>query len=259
MQIHELSKRRPVNEGLLDSFKNRLKGSAPQPEQIAKQTQQFAQQLAAEWEQKSKALVADELAKRKEELAKQKSPAKPAGPKYGDPITAPSGEIISKPGDPSYEQLAKRLGLAEAFNDLPGAKPPAGNPVDPKLTTSVGKQGDPRTSMYSQAFKKWANERLATRERTTGKTIDLEYLLQAIPGFGRKLDQLLTQVYNTRNDATTNTQAVTAYLDTAMKGIQQVAKEMRTTGQASAEKTIKTTGNPAKDELLKQDGWTVTV
>jgi hypothetical protein len=187
------------------------------------------------------------------------------------PVAEPTAEPISiggqklNPKNPKdAELLAKLQGkLHEAFDDLPGDKPAPGGRVDPKVTAPVPTATAPKNPLataYSKAFQKWASDKLTTKERTTNQNIDLNYLFQHIPSSKRTLDQLTATVYNTRKDPNANTQAVTNYMTTAMKFIQQVASEIRKTAPVTnAQKVIASTGDPAKDQLLKKDGWTVTL
>jgi hypothetical protein len=205
--------------------------------QLKQQTDRYAQQLAGEWAQQSKALVGAEgtakLAANQQatpatspagnkstptpniqggsELQKAQAagsaarlavgdkrselqiaaepnsianrqlatePNKPAVP--GAPLNEPisiGGQKLN-PKDPKDAKLIAQLkakgNLEEAFADLPGAKPAAGGAVDPKVTAGVGKQGNPLSSAYITAFKKWADAKLATRESNTGETLTMK-------------------------------------------------------------------------------------
>lgn len=255
MQIHELTRRR-TNEGILDNIKaagqtikkgyqqggvkgafqagtsNRAYAQAKQdvaaPE-IARQTNALAQQYAKEWQTQSAQLISAEKAAAR---AAKKTPTPTA---TAEPITIGGQQLDPK------------------------------NPKDAELIAKLQSQGtlkeaSPSSGYYLKTFRNWADQKLTTAERTTGKSINLEYLYQHIPSSKRTLDQLTNQVYNTRKDPEANTEAVTNYMATAMKFIQQAAAELRKTAPAtSQQKTIQSTGDPAKDQLLKKDGWTVTL
>lgn len=252
MQIHELTQRR-VDEGFLDNLKaagqtiktgyqqggvagalkagtsNKAYAQAKQnvaaPE-VERQTTGLAQKYAQEWQTQSASLVAAEKA-----AARTTKKTAPAATTPAQPISI-GGQTLD-PNNPKDAELIAKLNLQEA---------------------------SPNSGYYLKTFSNWANQKLATPERTTGRQIDLDYLYQQIPSAKRTLDQLTKEVYNTRKDPQANTQAVTNYMTTAMKLIQQVAAEIRKTAPGVAQqKVIKSTGDPAKDQLLKKDGWTVTL
>ena len=170
-----------------------------------------------------------------------KEPNKPAVP--GAPIDEPvsiGGQKLN-PKDPKQAVLiqkaqaaAKKPPVSEAFSDLPGAKPQAGGAVDPRVTKSVGKQGNPLTSAYITKFKDWSDSKLSTRESNTGQTINMDVVRKEMPELDRALNTALTQVYNTRQDANANQQAVTAYLSQALSATQKVAAKIRQDNPKSA-------------------------
>lgn len=207
--------------------------------QLKQQTAQYAQQLASEWAQQSKSLVDAEA---KAKMAAAKTPPSPPAPPASKPTTAPGSTSTvapaTKPGAPTpaeqekFQQkvqaaLAKQPPVTEAFADLPGAKPQAGSPVDPKVNKGVGRQGNPLTSAYITAFKKWSDAKLATRESNTGETITMQSVTKEFPEIARGLNQSLVNIYNTRQDPKANEQAVTAYLTQAVTAIQKVAAQTR--------------------------------
>jgi hypothetical protein len=231
MQIHELT-RRKTDEGFLDSLKatgqtlkkgyhqggiagalkagtsNQAYAQAETDIKIARETDAYAKKLAGEWKAQADRLMAGEKA------TARKSPSTPGGttgPRYGDPITTASGEVISKPGDPSYDQLAKSSGLKEAFGDLPGNKPSIGN----------------TDQTYSRAFERWANEKLSTKERNSGKEINVNTVKSDYPEYVAQLKTALDAVISSRANDTANQEAVKNYFVLAMKGIQQVAARLR--------------------------------
>jgi hypothetical protein len=231
MQIHELTRRR-VDEGFLDSLKatgqtlkkgyqqggvagalkagtsSQAYAQAETDIKVARETDAYAKKLAGAWKAQADRLMAGEKA------TARKSPSTPGGttgPRYGDPITTPRGEVISKPGDPSYDQLAKSSGLKEAFGDLPGAKPVAGN----------------TEQLYARTFERWANEQLATKERNSGKEINLNTVKSDYPEYVAQLKTALDAVISSRANDAANQDAVSKYLVLAMKGIQQVAARLR--------------------------------
>jgi hypothetical protein len=158
-----------------------------------------------------------------------KIPSTPAGT---TPPSAPEEPISIggqklNPKNPKDAKLIAQLkakGLQEAFADLPGTKPATGGAVNPAVTKGVGKQGNPLTSAYITAFKKWAESKLSTRESNTGQEIGLEDIP---PELTRTLNTALTAVYNSRQDPKANAQAVTSYLTQATQAIQQVATKLR--------------------------------
>jgi hypothetical protein len=234
MQIHELTQRRRTDEGFIDNLKatgqtlkkgyqqggiggalkagtsNQAFTQAQTDLKVARETDAYAKQLASQWKAQADQLLAKERSAAPVKSTTAPAGTQSAGPKYGDPITAPSGEVISKPGDPSYDQLAKKLGLSEAFSDLPGA-PTVGN----------------TEKVYSQAFERWANEQLATKERNSGKEINLNTAKHDYPELVSQLATALKAVTTSRADATANQEAVKNYLVAAMKGIQRVAARLR--------------------------------
>jgi hypothetical protein len=235
MQIHELTQRRRTDEGFIDNLKatgqtlkkgyqqggiggalkagtsNQAFAQAQTDLKVARETDAYAKQLASQWKTQADQLLAKERSAAPVKSATAPAGTGSAGPKYGDPITAPSGEVISKPGDPSYDQLAKKLGLSEAFSDLPGTRPTTGN----------------TEKVYAQAFERWANEQLTTKERNSGKEINLNTAKHDYPELVSQLATALKAVTTSRADATANQEAVKNYLVTAMKGIQRVAARLR--------------------------------
>jgi hypothetical protein len=235
MQIHELTQRCRTDEGFIDNLKatgqtlkkgyqqggiggalkagtsNQAFAQAQTDIKVARETDAYAKQLTSQWKAQADQLLAKERSAAPVKSATAPAGTGPAGPKYGDPITAPSGEVISKPGDPSYDQLAKKLGLSEAFSDLPGARPTTGN----------------TEKVYAQAFERWANEQLATKERNSGKEINLNTVKHDYPELVSQLATALKAVITSRADATANQEAVKNYLVTAMKGLQRVAARLR--------------------------------
>ena len=166
-------------------------------------------------------------------------PAVPGAPVDNEPVSI-GGQKLN-PKDPKQAALIAKAQAAdnkppvtEAFNDLPGAKLAPGNDVDPKVTASVGKQGNPLTSAYVTKFKQWANGKLSTRESNTGQTINMDMVRKEMPELDRALNTALTQVFNTRRDPNANQQAVTAYLSQALSATQKVAAKIRQDNPKSA-------------------------
>ena len=289
MQIHELTRHR-VDEGFLDDIKaagqtikkgyqqggvagalkagtsNQAYAQAKQdvaaPE-IARQTAGLAQKYAQDWQTQSVNLVSAE---------KKSANTPPVTTNRPAPGQMPASVVASTQGQKMIQAYGKpRGGIQDIKSDLEetpqeystpsGIVVPAGSKTDKSPAPQAQAAAkNPLETTYSKAFQKWASDKLTTKERTTNQTIDVNYLFQHIPSSKRTLDQLTATVYNTRKDPNANTQAVTNYMTTAMKFIQQVASEIRKTAPVSAQqKVIASTGDPAKDQLLKKDGWTVTL
>ena len=227
----------------------------------------YGKQQQADLDQKLKAKYAADADKYKQQSAqadadyadtvKMQQQNDPANPAYGMKIAkdlqaqelakglnlakglqgkAPAEEPISiggqklNPKNPKDAKLIAQLkakGLQEAFSDLPGAKPAPGNAVDPKVTKSVGKQGNPLTSAYITKFKQWSDGKLSTRESNTGEEINMDMVRKEMPELDRALNTALSQVYNTRRDPDANQQAVTAYLSQALSATQKIASKKR--------------------------------
>ena len=165
--------------------------------------------------------------------------AVPGAPLGNEPVSI-GGQKLN-PKDPKQAALiakaqaaANKPPVSEAFSDLPGAKPTAGGAVNPNVTKSVGKQGNPLTSAYITKFKQWSDGKLATRESNTGEEINMDVVKKEMPELDRALNTALTQVYATRQDPQANQQAVTAYLSQALSAIQKVATKKRQENPRSA-------------------------
>jgi hypothetical protein len=163
--------------------------------------------------------------------AKPNKPAVP-GASLNEPISI-GGQKLN-PKDPKDAKLIAQLkakgNIAEAFGDLPGAKPAAGNAVDPQITAvpkTIAISTAQRNSKYAQSFQNWVKQKLTTRESGTGATINMDEVLKRIPGIDQKLKTALTSVYTTRNDPATNQTAVENYLTIAATGFQQAAQQIR--------------------------------
>lgn len=248
MQIHELTRRR-TDEGFLDSLKatgqtlkkgyqqggiaGALKaGTNPQAQaqaeidvKVARETDAYAKKIAGEWKAQADRLMASEKA------AERKSPGGSSGAETN--ATAEVGRKISRtrPGQMSAAVAGSRTGqnlrkifgtprgglqdmdsdLEEAFGDLPGAKPVAGN----------------TEQLYARTFERWANDTLSTKERNSGKEINVNTVKTDYPEYVNQLKTALDAVVSSRANDVANQDAVKKYLVLAMKGIQQVAARLR--------------------------------
>ena len=233
-------------------FSTKAASAAKGGAQLAQQSAKMVQQMAAEWPAVAKTITS------KDAIANQqaKQPAKPVAPVATKPAApAPTAPVAPanvaaiapapKSGAPTPAEqekfqkiaqaaLAKQPPVSEAFSDLPGTKLAPGNAVDPRVTKSVGRQGNPLTSAYITKFKQWSDGKLSTRETNTGQTINMDVVRKEMPELDRVLNTALTQVYNTRKDPSANQQAVTAYLSQALGATQKVAAKIRQSNPKSA-------------------------
>jgi hypothetical protein len=248
MQIHELTRRR-VDEGFLDNLKatgqtlkkgyqqggvagalkagtsNQAYAQAQSDVKVARETDAYAKQLASQWKAQ-----ADQFLAKERSAVTAKSATAPTGAETN--ATAEVGRKVSRarPGQMSAAVAGSRAGqnlrkmfgaprgglqdmdsdLEEAFSDLPGA-PTVGN----------------TEKVYAQAFERWANEKLSTKERNSGKEINLNIVKSDYPEYVAQLKTALDTVISSRANDTANQEAVKNYLVTAMKGIQRVAARLR--------------------------------
>jgi hypothetical protein len=227
MQIHEITLAGKINEGVLGDIARSVTAPLAKSSSDAilqKQTQKYVQDLSRKWAEKAKTLPAPQATP----AATTTSTSVP------QPITTPSGQIISKPGDPSYAELAKKAGLTEA---------------DDADTLNA----------YKQAFTDWAEQQLRTTESRTKKPIGLNDVM-ALPGMKLKLESALDRIAASRTNPQELDTAVQNYLTLAINGTQAIAKDIRANAPVTRQqKTIRSTGDSAKDALLKRDGWIVTV
>jgi hypothetical protein len=204
---------------------NQAYAQAQSDVKVARETDAYAKQLASQWKAQ-----ADQLLAKERSAVTAKSATAPAGADTN--ATAEVGRKVSRarPGQMSAAVAGSRAGqnlrkmfgaprgglqdmdsdLEEAFSDLPGA-PTVGN----------------TEKVYAQAFERWANEKLSTKERNSGKEINLNIVKQDYPELVSQLATALNAVTTSRADATANQEAVKNYLVTAMKGIQRVAARLR--------------------------------
>ena len=102
------------------------------------------------------------------------------------------------------------------------------NPKDPKdaklLATlkGKGKLAEVADPAYTQAFKQWADQTLATRVPSTGETATMDKV-ERLPGLGDQLKQALAQVTATQGTPQ-HAQAIQNYIVLAVAGIQAVAQ-----------------------------------
>lgn len=236
MQIHEIT-RPAINEAFGDTLRTigrNLKTSADfalrgdekaGAAMLKQQTDQYVNSLIPQW----KATWAKEEPAVKQKMAQPQPAATPGpdttpGTKYGDPITTASGEVISKPGDPSYDTLAKKAGLKEATTTVPGL-----------------------ADEYVKQFQAWAGQVLSTKESNTRRPIDANKFSTALSNYSNKIKD----AYNANNSVLLD-QAIKEYLMAQVGMVQAEAKEIRDEYLASIRKgeRIAVTGI-SKDQLEK--------
>lgn len=307
MQIHEIT---ALREGILDTLKD-LKASYKTPgafdsnkfnqsknqAKSQQQTAEYVKKLAAEWLQVVKTLPA--AAPTAQTTASKASPGQmPAsvaqssqGQVMQQVYGKPRGGIQGLQSDLEeacvYPALAKRLDKAltkiqtpmkytkvnEAFNDLPGGVAPAGNPVDPSVTT-MPKQFQQNTAMRkgnrARKFLSWSDGKLAATIPGTRQTLNMD-MVRKDPTTGQQLNSALMKVVKTENDPTANAAAVEEYLTIAVQGIQKLSAQLKQQDPALAQASkkyqlgagsrknnmVKSTKNPEADEVLRQQGFQV--
>lgn len=248
MQIHELTRRRRTDEGILDNIKatgqtlakgyqqGGLKGAlkagtsnqafmaTQTANKIARETDAYARQLATAWQSQADRLLAGERATARKSPGGSSGAETNAAAEVGRKVSrARPGQMSARvAASPTGQKLQKMFGaprgglqdidsdLEEAFTDLPGAKPTEGN----------------TPQVYKQAFERWANDQLTTHERNSGETLNLA-TVKAEPGYAAQLKTALDAVVNSRADNAANQEAVKNYLVLAMKGLQQIAARKR--------------------------------
>lgn len=214
MQIHELSRKRPVNEGLLDLAKKAASGignignPAAQAASAAAglQRQGYGAQYqgaSARWQDKLAELDRDPavaqyvrgvaqawMAQRKLKEAAEIQPA----PNAGAPTPA------------EQAQLQQRIQAALA-QQTPAPTAPAQDP-------------------YKQTFISWADSQLLTRDPTSNKTITMDAVRQQYPDLAQRLAITATQVAERKGTAQ-ELEAVSDYIKLATAGVRAAAQAQR--------------------------------
>ena len=259
MQIHELTSKKNLNEGFADVAKaafartktgqnvaNKLDTRAGGKLEAA--TQKYVQDLTTQWTQQWSQQAGVSPAKDEIQIAPghkiQVSIPSAGGAdkiyfKTEKGWTNEMGQSVTRPKD---------VAMLEKWADSGAGK-------EVPISEAAGQAPEIPPVEYIKQFKDWASEKLSTKETKTGTAIELSQFDSIL---APQLEKVKSSYATGDNEATT--QAISSYLMTAIKQIQKTAAEIRAKNAGTiANKTIKTTGNPAKDQQLKKDGWTVTL
>jgi hypothetical protein len=247
MQIHEITKRQKLDEIDLSAIKNAFASVNPTAAAKAVKSSMYGTTpKEPKWEDKYKEVETNpEVKKYIQRLMagwKQVEPKQPATTPIQE-VTQPNimiGSEVIKPTDPRYAKLSAAATPTSTNSATP--------PVPPAATA------DP----YKDAFEKWANQQIMSRDSLTGKTITAAEF-KNLPGLDDKLTTALSLIAQTRG---TPQQAknIEEYLKLAVAGIQTIAAKNKNDALKSGRLTglsARPTGNPKADALLRQVGYDV--
>jgi len=252
---------------------------------------QYIQSLVAAWAKSSPAVV-----KNTPEPPTNTPPTNtPPTPNYGatgaGQLTGTPSSITSTPLTPQASNQPISVG---------GQKIDPNDPKNASTIAALRRQGaikenvSPEEDQYADAFVRWSDDHLKTRESSTGETIDMDDVRE-LPDISDALNSVLEPIVNTRGTPKQAT-ALAKYFEIAVAGVQAVAQAVRNknpqartssiAGAAAAkpvmqqrlralgvtpaqvqqmgqmlrvnsgDKTFKSTGNPQVDALLMTLGMT---
>ena len=181
-----------------------------------------------------------------------------AAPKAGAPTQAELDKLQQR------IKAATGQSVNEAFADLPGAKPTAGNPVDPSVTTppsSIKRQGFEGAPRYTKFFQNWVDTKFASVIPGTTQKVTMG-MVRDMPEFKRPLSIALADVVKNRSNPQQNDTAVKKYLTLAVQGMQAKSAQLKKenpdlTRKTGLGQTVKSTGNPEADQVLIKQGYKV--
>jgi hypothetical protein len=195
-------------------------------------------------------------------------------PAANTPLDTTKISVPPKAGAPTQAELDKlqqRIKAAtgqsvnEAFADLPGAKPVAGNPVSAKVTAmprNIKGQSGVWSPTYAKFFQNWVDTKFASVIPGTTQKVTMD-MVRDMPEFGSQLkNQALADVVKSRKDPQQNDTAVKKYLTLAVQGMQAKSAQLKKenpdlTKKTGLGQTVKSTGNPEADQLLIKQGYKV--
>ena len=132
------------------------------------------------------------------------------------------------------------------------------DPADAKIIAAMKSQGyleetgTPEEDRYAETFVRWSDEKLKTREKTTGETIDMDDV-RDISNLNTQLITALEKVVNTRGTPEQNA-AIFQYCMLASAGVQAVAQKIKNKNPRSNSSVIASTMKPAMQQKLSTLG-----
>lgn len=114
------------------------------------------------------------------------------------------------------------------------------DPANQALIAKLKQQGhineavnsSPTDLQYARAFTDWADEKLKTRESTTGTTIEMDNIKNEDPSLGTELNNALDKVVATKGTPQ-QVAALTSYFTIAVAGVQAAAQALRNKSPAA--------------------------
>ena len=242
---------------------------------------QYITQLAQSWAQEAK---------------KIQTPPAPTAPNQSTPTTPTSTASTStipvivggKRLDPKNPNDAQILAAMQAQGKL--EEGPARNRRAARQ--QQGNSGTAQVDPYQEAFVRWSDAQLASKDPVTYQAITMKDVRDKVPGLKAELDQALQAVVSAR-DTPQSATAIAQYLELAVAGVQARSQELKNKapevatqalsgaqaklggvqqilrnvgvnpGALSAfsskakSKNVVTTGNDEADALLKQAGFSL--
>jgi len=132
------------------------------------------------------------------------------------------------------------------------------DPADAKILAAMQKQGHleeavtPEEDRYAEAFVRWSDEKLKTREKTTGEVIDMDDVRE-ITDLNAQLKTALQQVVNSRGTPEQNA-AIVQYCMLASAGVQAVAQGIKNKNPRSRSSVMASSIKPAMQQKLNALG-----
>ena len=266
---------------------------------------QTAQALSTDWKDKLAQAKKDPAVKQyiaqlaqgwAQEAKKIQTPPAPTAPNQSTPTTPTSTASTStipvivggKRLDPKNPNDAQILAAMQAQGKL--EEGPARNRRAARQ--QQGNSGTAQVDPYQEAFVRWSDAQLASKDPVTYQAITMKDVRDKVPGLKAELDQALQAVVSAR-DTPQSATAIAQYLELAVAGVQARSQELKNKapevatqalsgaqaklgsvqqtlrnvgvnpGALSAfsskakSKNVVTTGNDEADALLKQAGFSL--
>lgn len=223
MQIHELTAKRQLDEGLLDLAKKAASNLTATPQQRATSAAaQAAQGLqkqgygagyqgaSARWQDKLAELDRDPAAKQYVQSVAQ------AWLKNRPLSEADNIQPVPNKGLPTPAEQARFQSMVQqkAAQTAPTTPPPPARPVPPAQ--------DP----YRNSFLEWSDAQLLTRDPTSNKTVKMDDVRRLYPDLAEKLNFTLAQIVQSKGTPQ-EADAVANYLKLATAGVRAAAQAQR--------------------------------
>lgn len=248
MQIHELTSKQQLDEGLLDLAKKAASNITATPQQRAAASAASAAQglqkqgygagyqgASARWQDKLAELDRDPAVKQYvQNVAQSWIKNRPLS-------EADNIQPVPNKGLPTPAEQARFQAMVQqkAAQTAPTTPPPPAKPVPPAQ--------DP----YRNSFLQWSDAQLLTRDPTSNKTVKMDDVRRLYPDLAEKLNFTLEQIVTARGTAQ-EIHAVANYLKLATAGVRAAAQAQRNTDAQRGAGTV--TGqtrrlNPTPEQL----------